>query len=311
MKNLAAKYASFVIKNRNSILVAMGLLTLFFAYFIKDLDIRNDPDTLLPEVNRYVATNAYGEQKFGFGNIMVVGFVLKDCVGGENPYQDADEIVRYDPQTGLRIHESAPAKMTQQICENAKGTWNTSEDIYQPWFVNMVQKAHNDMVELSHSRPSNFMDIAAQKIKYMGTSEDGGLKFERLVPVAGINTNDKQIADAELAHLKKGMETNPVLAPMLMLKQKPNGERCLFGEENWYNDDVCKAKGFFIVGDYADSVKTDYLPWVSSVINLVDDIKAKYGDRVEVRIAGEPYFLAFMLYDLVQKWWLFAISLVL
>ena len=119
MKNLAAKYASFVIKNRNSILVAMGLLTLFFAYFIKDLDIRNDPDTLLPEVNRYVATNAYGEQKFGFGNIMVVGFVLKDCVGGENPYQDADEIVRFDPTTGLRIHESAPAKMTQQICENA------------------------------------------------------------------------------------------------------------------------------------------------------------------------------------------------
>jgi len=308
MKQLASSYANFVIRNRNSILIFMGLITLFFAYFIKDLDIRNDPDTLLPEVNRYVATNAYGEQKFGFGNIMVVGFVLKDCVGGDNPYQDADEIVRYDPTTGLRIHESAPAKMTQQICEKAKGTWNTSEDIYQPWFVNMVQKAHNDMVELSHSRPSNFMDIAAQKIKYMGTSEDGGLKFERLVPVAGINANDKQVADAELAHLKKGMETNPVLAPMLMLKQKPNGERCIFGEENWYNDDICKAKGFFIVGDYADSVKTDYLPWVSSVINLVDDIKAKYGDRVEVRIAGEPYFLAFMLYDLVQKWWLFAIS---
>ena len=37
-------------------------------------------------------------------------------------------------------------------------------------------------------------------------------------------------------------------------------------------------------------------------------IKAEHGDRVEVRIAGEPYFLAFMLYDLVQKWWLFAIS---
>jgi len=51
MRNIAAKYASFVIKNRNVILVAMGLLTLFFAYFIKDLDIRNDPDTLLPEVN--------------------------------------------------------------------------------------------------------------------------------------------------------------------------------------------------------------------------------------------------------------------
>ena len=87
----------------------------------------------------------------------------------------------------------------------------TSNDVYQPWFVNMVQKAHNDMVALDHARPSNFMDIAAQKIKYMGTSEDGGLKFEALIPVAGINTTDKQVADSQLAHLKKGIETNPVL----------------------------------------------------------------------------------------------------
>ncbi len=308
MNNFASRYAAFAIRNRNILLSFMAVFTLVSAYFIKDLDIRNDPDTLLPEVNRYVATNAYGEQKFGFGNIMVVGFVLKDCVGGDNPYQDADEIVRYNPETGLRIHESAPVKMTQEICENANGSWQTSDDIYQPWFVNMVQKAHNDMVALDHARPSNFMDIAAQKIKYMGTSDDGGLKFERLIPVAGINTTDQQVANTQLAHLKKGIETNPVLAPMLMLKQDKDGNRCEFAQEGWYDDDVCKAKGFFIVGDYADSVKTDYLPWVSSTINLVEDIKAKHGDRVEVRIAGEPYFLAFMLYDLVQKWWLFAIS---
>ena len=308
MNNFASKYAAFVIANRKVILALMAAFTLFMGYFVQFIDIRNDPDTLLPETNRYVATNAYGEQKFGFGNIMVVGFVLKECVGGNDPYADADEIVRFDPQTGLRIHESAPAKMTQAICEQANGKWETSEDVYQPWFVNMVQKAHNDMVALDHARPSNFMDIAAQKIKYMGTSEDGGLKFERLIPVAGINTTDKQVADSQLAHLKKGIETNPVLAPMLMLKQDKNGNRCEFAQEGWYDDDVCSAKGFFIVGDYADSVKTDYLPWVSSTIELVDSIKAEHGDRVEVRIAGEPYFLAFMLYDLVQKWWLFAIS---
>ena len=308
MNNFASKYAAFVVRNRKALLTIMGVFTLMSAYFIKDLDIRNDPDTLLPETNRYVATNAYGEQKFGFGNIMVVGFVLKDCVGGDNPYGDADEIINFDPETGLRINESAPAKMTQAICESANGKWETSEDVYQPWFINMVQKAHNDMVALKHSRGNNFMDIAAQKIKYMGTSEDGGLKFERLIPVAGINTTDKQVADAQLAHLKKGIETNPVLAPMLMLKQKTDGSRCEFAQEGWFDDEVCSAKGFFIVGDYADTVKTDYLPWVSSTIALVDSIKAEHGDRVEVRIAGEPYFLAFMLYDLVQKWWLFAIS---
>lgn len=308
MNNFASKYAAFVVRNRKVMLAVMAMFTLFMGYFIQDLDIRNDPDTLLPESNRYVATNAYGEQKFGFGNIMVVGFVLKDCVGGDNPYGDADEIINFDPETGLRINESAPAKMTKAICENANGTWEDSADVYQPWFINMVQKAHNDMVALKHSRGNNFMDIAAQKIKYMGTSEDGGLKFERLIPVAGINTADKQVADKQLAHLKKGIETNPVLAPMLMLKQKVDGTRCEFAQEGWYDDNICKAKGFFIVGDYADTVKTDYLPWVSSTIALVDAVKAEHGDRVEVRIAGEPYFLAFMLYDLVQKWWLFAIS---
>ena len=308
MNNFASKYAAFVVRNRKVMLAVMAMFTLFMGYFIQDLDIRNDPDTLLPETNRYVATNAYGEQKFGFGNIMVVGFVLKDCVGGDNPYGDADEIINFDPETGLRINESAPAKMTQAICEGANGSWETSDDVYQPWFINMVQKAHNDMVALKHSRGNNFMDIAAQKIKYMGTSDDGGLKFERLIPVAGINATDKQVSDKQLAHLKKGIETNPVLAPMLMLKQKVDGTRCEFAQEGWYDDNICKAKGFFIVGDYADTVKTDYLPWVSSTIALVDAVKAEHGDRVEVRIAGEPYFLAFMLYDLVQKWWLFAIS---
>ncbi|WXU00091.1 MAG: hypothetical protein Ctma_0802 [Catillopecten margaritatus gill symbiont] len=305
MNNFATKYATFVIRNRKALLIFMGVFTLLSAFFIKDLDIRNDPDTLLPESNRYVATNAYGEQKFGFGNIMVVGFVLKQCVGGDNPYADADKIVRFDPQTGLRINESDAVKMTQAICENAKGTWEDSKDVYQPWFINMVQKAHNDMVALKHARGNNFMDIAAQKIKYMGTSSDGGLKFERLIPVEGIS-DDAVVAKKQIAHLKKGIETNPVLAPMLMLKQTADGVRCEFAKEGWY--DECRAKGFFIVGDYSDSVKNDYLPWVSSVIKLVDEIKAEHGDRVEVRIAGEPYFLAFMLYDLVQKWWLFLIS---
>jgi len=308
MNNFASKYAAFAIRNRKMLLAIMGIFTVLAALFIKDLDIRNDPDTLLPESNRYVATNAYGEQKFGFGNIMVVGFVLKDCVGGNDPYGDTDEIINFDLDTGLRINESAAAKMTQPICESAGGSWQPDTDVYNATFVNMVQKAHNDMVVLNHSRGPNFMDIAAQKIKYMGSSEDGGLKFERLIPVPGINTNDPQVAAKQLAHLKKGIETNPVLAPMLMLKQKADGTRCEFAQEGWYDDDICTAKGFFIVGDYSDTVKSDYMPWVTSVVNLIDDIKVNHGDRVEILIAGEPYFLAFMLYDLVQKWWLFLIS---
>jgi predicted RND superfamily exporter protein len=280
MNNFSQKYAKFAIKNSNFLVGFIAVFTLISAYFIKDLDIRNDPDTLLPPTNKYVATNAYGEQKFGFGNIMVLGFILKDC-------QNIDY----------------KSKLTKEECLNSGGK-HSQNDVYQPWFVNMVQDAHNQMVALKHSRPNNFMDIASQKIKYMGTDGFGGLKFERLIPVDGISTNP-DIAKNQLSHLKKGIETNPVLAPMLMLKVDENGNRCEFNES--FKD--CRATGFFIVGDYTDSVKEDYLPWVRDVIQIVDTIEEKYGDKVEVRIAGEPYFLAFMLYDLVQKWWLFAISL--
>ena len=40
---------------------------------------------------------------------------------------------------------------------------------------------------------------------------------------------------------------------------------------------------------------------------LMDEVSAD--ERIELLVAGEPYFLAWMLADLVHKWWLFAISI--
>ena len=253
----AAAYAAWVMRNRMLVILVVLISTILAALQIKNLDIRNDPDTLLPPTNRYVATNAYGEQKFGMGNLMVLGFILKE-----------------------------------------------PGDIYQPWFVNLVQDVHNRMVALDHSRDKNFMDLAAQKIKYMGAA-DGSLVFKRLIPTAGISDDPVQ-AEEQLAFLKEGLETNPVMAPMLLYMEDADGNRCVeFGQQG------CTARGTFIIGDYSDSVKEDYLPWIREVIAIADDVKANYGDRLEIRIAGEPYFLAYMLYDLVNKWWLFVISILI
>ena len=251
----AMRYAAWVMRNRMLVILVVLISTILAALQIKNLDIRNDPDTLLPPSNRYVATNAYGEQKFGMGNLMVLGFILKE-----------------------------------------------EGDIYQPWFVNLVQDVHDRMVALEHSRDKNFMDLAAQKIKYMGASE-GSLVFKRLIPTGGIS-EDPDEAGEQLAFLKEGLETNPVMAPMLLYMEDAEGNRCTeFGQQG------CTARGTFIIGDYSDSVKEDYLPWIRQVIEIADDVKANYGDRLEIRIAGEPYFLAYMLYDLVNKWWLFVISI--
>ncbi|HGG58326.1 MAG TPA: transporter [Gammaproteobacteria bacterium] len=249
------QYARFVMRFRWPVMIGILILTILAGLFIKDLDIRNDPDTLLPPTNRYVATNLYGEQKFGMGNLMVLGFIVKE-----------------------------------------------GADIYQPWFLNMVQDVHNKMVALPNSRGYNFMDIGAQKIKYMG-AKDGSLVFKRLMPVEGISTTDPALAKKQMDFLKAGLEDNPVLAPMLVYKEDANGNRCEYGQKG------CVAKGTFIIGDYDDGVKAIYLPWVDQVVQIKKELEAKYGDKVEILIAGEPYFLAYMLRDLVQKWWLFAISL--
>jgi predicted RND superfamily exporter protein len=251
----AHAYASTVINNRWAVMIALLALTILGSLFVKDLDMRNDPDTLLPPSNRYVATNAYVEQKFGMGNLMVFA---------------------------LRVKEG---------------------DVYQGWFINKVQELHRKLVELPYARESNFIDLASKKIKYMGADENG-LVFKRLIPTAGIS-DDPAEAKEQLAFLKEGMETNPVLAPMLIGMEDPQGKKCAFGE---YEKRNCTAKAVYIIGDYTDDVKEIYLSWVRQVREIMVEFQ---DDRFELLVAGEPYFLAYMLLDLANKWWLFVISLVI
>ncbi len=253
-ERLADRYARFMIRHRKVFGFTILLLTLVLSWYIKDLDIRNDPDTLLPAYNRYVATNAYNETHFGMGNLMVVALRVKDG------------------------------------------------DIYQPWFINKVQALHQRMVDLSASRPENFIDLAAKKIKFMGADENG-LVFRRLIPTDGISTTDPELAKAQLAFLKDGIENNPVMAPMLIAKIDASGKKCQYAE---FKEERCVAKAAFIIGDYTDDVKEIYLPWVRKVRAIIEEVGKD--PRMEILVAGEPYFLAFMLADLVDHWWLFVIS---
>ncbi|MBF0357118.1 MAG: MMPL family transporter [Magnetococcales bacterium] len=247
------RYARFVMKHRRSIFAIVAFVTLLAAFQIHKLDIRNDPDTLLPPSNRYVATNAYAEKHFGMGNMMVIGVEVKDG------------------------------------------------DIYQPWFINMVQEIHQKMADLPASRPENFMSLAAQKVKYMGADENG-LVFKRLIPTEGISLTDSKLATEQMQFLKEGLQDNPVMSPMLLYGEDSNGKVCRFtpGAD-------CTAKAAFIIGDYTDDVKEIYVPWVEQVLEVVEPYSRD--DRVDILVAGEPYFLAYMMLELKRKWWLFAISI--
>ncbi len=251
---LAERYAAFVVRHRKPLMFLLLIMTVITALQVKNLDMRNDPDTLLPPSNRYVATNLYAEHNYGMGNLMVAT---------------------------LRIKEG---------------------DVYQGWFVNKVQEIHEILVSLDTSRPSNFIDVAAKKIKFMGADENG-LVFKRLIPTEGISS-DPATAKAQLAFLKEGIETNPVMGPMLVGFEDAEGNKCEFDDRYTKN---CIAKSLYIIGDYTDDVKEIYLPWVREVRAMMDEHGAD--DRYELLVAGEPYFLAWMLADLVNKWWLFVISL--
>jgi predicted RND superfamily exporter protein len=59
-------------------------------------------------------------------------------------------------------------------------------------------------------------------------------------------------------------------------------------------------------------VKEIYLSWVKEVRAMLDQYSSDPRLKEvggEVLVAGEPYFLAWMLADLVSKWWLFVISI--
>jgi predicted RND superfamily exporter protein len=252
------RYARFVVQFRWPIMLLVLVATVLAATQIPKLDVRNDPDTLLPKSNRYVATNLYGEHKFGMGNLMVWGMKVKEG------------------------------------------------DIYQPWFINMVQELHNRVVALPHANDRNFIDLAAQKVKYMGVGDYGDLQFKRLIPLDGIDTEDPQRAEEQLDFLREGLENNPAMGPMLLYFQDEDGNRCPFEDH-----EGCVTKATFIIGDYSDEVKEIYLPWVKDVRAIMEEFEERYGDRVEFMVAGEPYFLAYMLLDLTNKWWLFVISLLI
>jgi len=252
--SISAKYARFVLKFRWAIVVSLIAATVWFAMQLQYLDVRNDPDTLLPPTNRYVATNLYAEHNFGMGNINVVTIRVKDG------------------------------------------------DIYQPWFINMVKEVHDKFNSMTNARPNNFIDLAAQKIKYMGADENG-LVFKRLIPVDGIS-DDPVKAKEELAFLKEGIKNNPILAPMLVSMIDAEGNQCAFAD---YDKEKCVATSAYIIGDYDDGVKEVYVDWVREARAIAAEYQKD--DRIEFLIAGEPYFLAGMLVDLIDSWWLFLISI--
>ena len=250
------KYAQLVLRFKWFILAFSLITTIFFALQIKNIDIRNDPDTLLPQTNKYVSTNNFIEGFFGMGNLFVVSIEVKEG------------------------------------------------DIYQPWFVNMTQEIHNKIANMPTANTASFISIAAQKVKNMGVTEDGSLSFKRLIPNSGIAITDKDLAKEQLDFMKEGLNNNPVLKPMIIHEVDPKtGQKC-------YNNEAgCVAKATFIIADFDNGVKEQYVEWVRNVVAIIDPYAED--NRVNIAIAGEPYFLAWMMVQLIDHWYLFVLSIVI
>ncbi len=263
----AERYARFVIKYRWAVISFIFAWTILATLFIKDVNLRNDPDSLLPLSNQYIATNLYNELHYGMGNIMVWGVKVKQG------------------------------------------------DIFQPWFVKMLDEFYDDVIKLDYANAENFAGLPSSRMRHLGLSEDGNLDFKRLIPASGLSS-DPQTLNQQISYLKNGLQTHPVLEPLLVYYEDEAGIKCDLLDENGvlsnqsvaFAHDQCAAKATFIVGDFNNELKDDYINWINAVNALQADYELRYGDRVEFLISGEPYFLASMVQEIWDKAWLFGVS---
>ncbi|MCB1736128.1 MAG: MMPL family transporter [Gammaproteobacteria bacterium] len=77
-RDWAGTYARWALSHRKLLIFSLFAFTLLAALFVNKIDLRNDPDSLLPLSNRYISTNLYADRHYGMGNLMVWGFVVKD-----------------------------------------------------------------------------------------------------------------------------------------------------------------------------------------------------------------------------------------
>ena len=267
---LPERYALFVLRHRWLILSLLFASTIFAAFQVQNVNLRNDPDSLLPLSNRYIATNLYNEQQHGMGNIMV---------------------------WGLKLREG---------------------DIYQAWFIRLLEDFYRDVSELEYAKPEKFIGLPSSRLRNLGLSDEGNLDFRRLLPGNGL-ADDDVIARQQLAFLRQGIERHPVMEPLLIYYEDEQGNKCEILDAKGqvsqtslaYARQHCRAAGTFIIGDFAAGLKDEPVVWIEKTKAQLAQYEQQYADQVEFLISGEPYFLASMVQEVWDKAWLFGISLLI
>ncbi|MBV2120015.1 MAG: MMPL family transporter [Candidatus Thiodiazotropha sp. (ex Ctena orbiculata)] len=269
-RDYAADYARFVLRHRRLTILLLFAATLTALFYVNQVNLRNDPDSLLPLSNPYIATNLYSDQTYGMGNLMVWGMKLKQG------------------------------------------------DIYQPWFIKMVEAFYRDVSELPFANVANFVGLPSSKLRNLGITPNGSLDFSRLLPAAGLS-DDPRLQQHQINYLRAGLEKHIVLEPLLVYYQDGQGRKCdILGDDGLISNasisrvhERCRATGTFIIGDFGNQLKQHHLDWIAEVRQLMEEYESRYGERVEFYISGEPYFLASMVEELWDKAWLFGISLLI
>ncbi len=264
------RYARFVLRHRRWVISLCFLSSLWALFYVGKVNLRNDPDSLLPLSNPYIATNLYTEQTYGMGNLMVWGMLVKQG------------------------------------------------DIYQPWFIQMLKEFYTDVSAMSYANSGNFVGLPSSKLRNIGVDPGGNLDFSRLLPSSGLSENPRE-QQRQLAYLRDGLQRHLVLQALLLYYEDAAGNKCDMVDANGLISSAslarlqqtCVPRGTFIIGDFSNDLKQNHLAWIAEMKALMAKYEAKYGDRVEFRISGEPYFLAAMVQELEDKAWLFGVSLLI
>jgi predicted RND superfamily exporter protein len=259
-----------VLKHRWAVIVLLFAATLLALLYVNRVNLRNDPDSLLPLSDPYIATNLYSDLTYGMGNLMVWGLKVKQG------------------------------------------------DIYQPWFLDMVNDFYRDVSKLEFANPVNFVGLPSTKLRNLGIDAAGSLDYRRLMPLNGLAADQPQ-RQQQIDYLRQGLEKHLVLEPLLVYYQDAAGNKCEMLNADGkisrasvkHVHEQCRAVGTFIIGDFSNELKDNHLDWIAAAKGVMADYQARYGEQVEFTISGEPYFLASMVQELWDKAWLFGVSLLI
>ena len=145
-------YISKIIKHRNIILIITTIITLFFIYQLKSLNIIIDPDSVLPQTHPMIVTQNLIEKIFGNKVTVVIGLRPQDgTIFQKNVLQKVQNITNKIQNSPLSVRTNITS-LTSKKTKNIEGY---SEGMIVKPLIHKIPTKDSEFIELKKAIDNN------------------------------------------------------------------------------------------------------------------------------------------------------------